>query len=87
MIGWVLFGAVLFGAIGMAEPAAAFDGPLLAYVDPGAGSFLLQALLAGMAGIIVTVNLYWKKIKTLFGIGSKPDDSDAPPAGPESRDD
>jgi len=61
-------------------------GPLLAYVDPGAGSFLLQALLAAMAGIIVTVNLYWKKLKTLLGIGSEPDDPDAPPADPESRD-
>ena len=81
MIGWVLCGVVL-----MAEPAAAFHGPLLAYIDPGAGSFLLQALVAAMAGIIVTVNIYWEKIKTLFRIGSKPDDSEPPAAGPESPD-
>ena len=80
MIGWVLSGALL-----AAQPAAAaaFHGPLLAYVDPGAGSFVLQALLATIAGIIVTVNVYWQKIKTLLGFGSKPDE---PEAGPDSRD-
>jgi hypothetical protein len=77
MIGWVT---------GTIESAAVFHGPLLAYVDPGAGSFLLQALVAAMAGIIVTVNIYWKKIKTLFGFGAKPDPSDASPTGRESRD-
>lgn len=81
MIGWVLPGVLL-----AVEPTAAFQGPLLAYIDPGAGSFLLQALVAAMAGIIVTVNIYWEKIKTLFGIGSKPDDSETTAAGPESPD-
>ena len=82
MIGWVLSGVLM-----TVEPAAVLHGPLLAYVDPGAGSFLLQALVAAMAGIIVTVNIYWQKIKTLFGFGAKPDDSDTPPTGTESRDD
>jgi hypothetical protein len=77
MIGWVT---------GTIESAAVFHGPLLAYVDPGAGSFLLQALVAAMAGIIVTVNIYWKKIKTLFGFGAKPDESEASQTGSESRD-
>jgi hypothetical protein len=81
MIGWVLSGTLT-----TLDPAVVFHGPLLAYVDPGAGSFLLQAILAAMAGIIVTVNLYWNKIKTLLGIGTKPDDSDPPPTGPESHD-
>lgn len=81
MIGWVVSGALV-----AAEPAAVFHGPLLAYIDPGAGSFLLQALVAALAGIIVTVNLYWQKIKTLFGFGAKPDESETPPTGTESRD-
>ncbi len=81
MLGWMVSSVML-----TADPTIVLHGPLLAYVDPGAGSFLLQALLAAMAGIIVTVNLYWQKIKTLFGMGSKPDDSETPPAGPESRD-
>ncbi len=80
MIGWVSTTLMTL------EPASFVHGPLLSYVDPGAGSFLLQALVAAMAGIIVTVNIYWNKIKTLFGFGAKPDDSETPPAGPESRD-
>ena len=79
MLGWLLLGGML-----VAGPAWASSGPLLAYVDPGAGSFLLQALVAAMAGIIVTVNIYWQKIKTLLGMGSKPDDSDASGTGTNS---
>jgi len=78
MFGWVLSGTV--------ESAAVFHGPLLAYVDPGAGSFLLQALVAAMAGIIVTMNIYWKKIKTMFGFGAKPDESERSPTDTEPRD-
>ncbi len=81
MIGWVLSTTLM-----TLEPAAFVHGPLLAYVDPGAGSFLLQALVAAMAGIIVTVNIYWNRIKTLFGFGAKPDDSETPPSSPESHD-
>ncbi len=59
--------------------AAASRGALFAYVDPGAGSFIVQALLAALAGIIVTANLYWKKIKDFFGIDSNdPDDTENP---------
>ena len=78
---WLIFGFVL-----LAGPASASPGPLLAYVDPGAGSFLLQALVAAMAGIIVTVNIYWQKIKTLFRFGSKPDDSETATDGKKPRD-
>ena len=80
MFGWILAGVGFVAG----DPAGVFHGPLIAYVDPGAGSFLLQALVAAMAGIIVTVNLYWQKIKTLFGFGAKPDESDPP--GTESPD-
>jgi hypothetical protein len=48
---------------------AAQIGGRLAYIDPGAGSFLLQALLAAFAGIVVTMSVYWQKIKKLLGLG------------------
>jgi len=77
IVSWV----VVVAGLGWATPAtAAVVVP--AYIDPGAGSFLLQALVAAFAGIVVTVNLYWRKIKTLLGI--KPDDSEG---GSESPDD
>jgi hypothetical protein len=56
-------------AAGLAD-ASQSGGHQLAYVDPGAGSFILQALVAALAGIVVTLNLYWRKIKGLFGFGS-----------------
>ncbi len=37
-----------------------------AYLDPGAGSYILQMLLAGALGAIFTVKLYFQKIKSFF---------------------
>ena len=48
---------------------------MLLYVDPGAGSFILQALVAALAGAIVALNVYWTKIKKFFrGTPSEPDE-------------
>jgi hypothetical protein len=42
-----------------------------AYIDPGAGSMLLQVLLGGFAGIFVVGRLFWRSIlafvKGFFG--------------------
>ncbi|GBD10925.1 hypothetical protein HRbin23_00575 [bacterium HR23] len=40
-------------------------GPL-GYVDPSTGGVILQALLGGMAGLLLLVRLFWGKIKRLF---------------------
>lgn len=40
-----------------------------AYVDPGAGSMLLQLLLGGVAGLFVFFRLFKQKILRLFGFG------------------
>ena len=34
-----------------------------AYLDPGTGSFILQMLLGGVAGMAVVGKLYWAKLK------------------------
>ena len=70
--------------LGIAFAAASIatgDAMHLAYVDPGTGSFLLQALVAGLAGAAVAINVYWKKIKAFLGMSAaesadtkKPDD-------------
>ncbi len=53
--------------------AIGFDsqGPSLAYLDPGAGSFILQALVATIAGAIVAINAYWTRIKRFLGLTEK----------------
>ncbi len=36
---------------------------LLAYVDPGAGSLLVQALIGGLLAGLYAIKLYWTKLK------------------------
>ena len=42
----------------------------LLYLDPGAGSLVVQALIALLAGTAVTVRLYWKRVKR-FVLGAQ----------------
>lgn len=37
-----------------------------AYLDPGTGSLILQGLIAAIAGSILTIKLYWFKIKGMW---------------------
>ena len=40
--------------------------PAYAYLDPGAGSFALQMLMAGFLAMAATGRLYWFRIKAFF---------------------
>lgn len=53
---------------------------LLAYLDPGSGSILLQALLGGAAAIAITGKLWWARLLTILRIRKDPVD---PPAESE----
>ena len=72
-VGTVLATAVAAGAASAVGGVA--DGPRLAYLDPGSGSVILQALVAMLAGAIVAINAYWTKIKSFLS-RSKPDEDD-----------
>ena len=37
-----------------------------AYLDPGTGSLIAQALIGAIAGSFMFCKLYWSKIKTFF---------------------
>lgn len=39
-----------------------------AYLDPGTGSFIFQAILGSLVVISVTVKLFWNRILGLFGV-------------------
>ncbi len=56
------FAATLFLILAWSQPA-------YAYIDPGAGSMLLQLLLGGVAGLFVFFRLFKQKILKLFGFG------------------
>lgn len=36
------------------------------YLDPSSGSFLVQLLIASIAGLVIFVAASWRKIKRLF---------------------
>jgi hypothetical protein len=48
----------------------------LPYLDPGSGSILIQLLVAALLGITVAIGASWSKIKSWFGIKSKPKEED-----------
>jgi hypothetical protein len=35
---------------------------VLAYLDPGSGSMILQILAGGLAAVAVTAKLYWNRV-------------------------
>jgi len=41
--------------------------PAEAYLDPGTGSIVLQAIIAAIAAAAVALRLYWTRLKALFG--------------------
>jgi hypothetical protein len=43
----------------------------LAYLDPSAGSMMLQIILGGVAGLAIALKLFWAKILLALGIGRK----------------
>lgn len=50
----------------LALPSAAH-----AYIDPSAGSLLLQLVLGGLAGLMVALRLSWRRLTGLFGRGRR----------------
>jgi O-antigen/teichoic acid export membrane protein len=42
------------------------SSPAYAYLDPGTGSIILQAVVGTIAGGLVLIKLYWYKLKEFF---------------------
>jgi len=53
---------------------------MLAYIDPGAGSFVLQAIVATLAGVALAAKSWWKKLFARLGQRGA-SDRDEPPRG------
>jgi uncharacterized membrane protein AbrB (regulator of aidB expression) len=37
-----------------------------AYIDPGTGSIMLQVLIGILVGLLFSLKMFWKKIKSFF---------------------
>lgn len=53
-------------AVWLAVQLAGFSAAAHAYLDPGTGSILVQSLLAGIAGAVAVLSLYWHRVKAFF---------------------
>ena len=67
----------------IAAQLAGFSAAAHAYLDPGTGSILVQSLLAGIAGAVAVVSLYWQRVKRFF-INLRKPSHDAPPSAAPS---
>jgi hypothetical protein len=45
---------------------SALAAPAAAYIDPSAGSYLLQILAAGFFGAMFALRIFWDRIKSFF---------------------
>ena len=52
----------------MQIPWVFFNHFILAYIDPGTGSIIIQAVIATVVGIGVVVKLFWHRILKFLGI-------------------
>ena len=37
-----------------------------AYLDPGTGSMVVQAVLAAVAAVGVSIGIFWRRVKSIF---------------------
>jgi hypothetical protein len=49
---------------------------LLLYIDPGSGSYLIQAIIAGVLGFLFYFKNLWHRIRSFFGKKTKKPDPD-----------
>ena len=52
---------------------------VLAYLDPGSGSMMLQVIAGGLAAAAVTLKVYWRRLLVFLHI-RKPDEDTEPAA-------
>ena len=53
-----------------------FNNKAFAYLDPGTGSIILQALVGAIAAGATYCSMYWQKIKNFFNKKDKTDKED-----------
>lgn len=54
----------MFKLIGILFFLLFLESTAYGYIDPGAGSVLIQLVLGGFGGLLVVVRLYWNDIKS-----------------------
>jgi hypothetical protein len=55
-------------AVCSAAALACLETSAHAYLDPGTGSIILQAVIASVASSLFVIKLYWHKLKSMMGM-------------------
>ena len=76
--------ALIHGMTAVALAVCAVE-PAYAYLDPGTGNIILQAVLATVAGALVSLKLYGQKILILFKRMFARDSESPPASEPEGH--
>jgi hypothetical protein len=42
------------------------SSPAYAYIDPGTGSMIIQAVAAAILGSLAFIKIFWRRLRTLF---------------------
>jgi hypothetical protein len=66
-IGFVAAACTPVAAVAAAQPIEI----RVAYLDPGTGSLILQAVIAALAGVAVAITSYWQRIRAFFRRSSR----------------
>jgi hypothetical protein len=53
---------------------------VVAYLDPGTGSMLLQLILGGVAAAVVGLKLFWHRLLNVLRLGRRPEGEPEPRA-------
>ncbi len=61
--------------------------PAFAYLDPGAGSFMLQMLIAGVMSTMFAIKMYWYRLKNTIArlLGKLPEEQDVENEKPDGE--
>jgi hypothetical protein len=51
---------------------------VLAYLDPGSGSMILQIIAGGLAAVAVTAKLYWRRLMKFLRIRKEEPEASTP---------
>lgn len=52
--------------------------PVFAYLDPGTGSMIVQAIIGVVVGALVVLKVYWRRLLSLFSRRRPFDEDDRP---------
>lgn len=69
----------IFALLAVLATGVLTANPAHAYIDPGSGSMVIQLLVAAIAGGLFTLKVYWRRLKSHFGLGAKSDGGDDKP--------